>query len=204
MSPPAGGRGGAHAAGLWIRPGLLIDPTAGVARGRALPGAAALRAGLPVVVEALELPARRSALLRPPWAAVADPVWARLDDGDVAGAAVRLAGLGPGLTPSGDDALTGILLLVRALEGVASEARLCELVAGLEVGAASRAMLGWAARGQSLCAVHDLLDAAARGDAEGAGAAAVAVAAVGASSGADLCLGMGYMGRSAIHTAVAT
>jgi Protein of unknown function (DUF2877) len=201
VSPPGSGRGGGHAAGLWVRPGLTVEGDG--AAGRPLPGPTALLHGLPTLLVALEGPARGSALLRPPWSAAADPAWPRLLRGDLAGAAAPLAGLGPGLTPSGDDALAGILLLARALLGETSEAPLLGLVQSLPVGVASRSLLRWAARGQSLHAVHDLLDAAARGDAAVARAAARAAAAVGASSGADLCLGLAYMGRSAIHTASA-
>jgi Protein of unknown function (DUF2877) len=196
-----GRRGRCHAAGLWIRPEALVE--GGPAKGRCLPGAAALHRGLPVAVPALEAAAGGSALLHVPWAGAAAPAWPRLRGGDLPGAAAPLAGLGPGLTPSGDDALAGILVLARALLGEPWEAPLRGLVDSLPVGPASRSMLRWAAQGQSLHAVHDLLDAAARGDHAAARVAARETASVGASSGADLCLGMAYMGRSAIQTASA-
>jgi Protein of unknown function (DUF2877) len=199
VSPSHAGRG--HAAGLWIRPGLLVAGSPG--QGRRLPDPATLHRGLAVALAALGPATEASALLLPPWAAAAAPAWPRLHRGDPAGAAATLAGLGPGLTPSGDDALAGILVMTRAVLGEASEAPLRDLVESLPVGPASRALLRWAARGQSLHAVHDLLDAAARQDAVAARAAAREAAAVGASSGADLCLGLAYMGRSAIQTASA-
>jgi Protein of unknown function (DUF2877) len=201
VTGPPGDHRGRHAAGLWIGRGVLVD--AATAPGRRLPDGEALLGGLPVALTALEEAAAGSALLRPPWSTVAARAWTRLREGDLAGAAAGLAGLGPGLTPAGDDALAGVLVMVRALLGTAAQAPLRRLVAGLVVGAPSRAMLGWAARGQSLHAVHDLLDAAARRDAAEAAVAAAAAAAVGASSGADLCLGLAYMGRSAIQTASA-
>jgi len=113
-----------------------------------------------------------------------------LREGDVRGAAQALAGAGPGLTPSGDDALAGILFARRALGGQESEAPLAAVAAEARTTALAAAFLHWAARGQSLACVHDLLAAATRGDRAAAEGAARRLAGVGHSSGADLALGL--------------
>lgn len=109
---------------------------------------------------------------------------------DLEGAAGVLAGLGPGLTPSGDDVLGGVLFAVRASRGPGEEPRLAAVAEGVATNDIARAFLRWAARGQGLAPVHDLVQAAVRGDREAAGAAGRALAAVGESSGADLALGL--------------
>jgi hypothetical protein len=96
---------------------------------------------------------------------------AALDRGDLNAAVDAIAGLGPGLTPAGDDALAGILL-------VAQDRR--------------AAFLAWAARGQSIEPVHRLL--------AGGGKPALAdLLRFGHSSGADLAFGLrlGMPGRIA-------
>lgn len=115
---------------------------------------------------------------------------AQLESGALEAAAACLAGLGPGLTPAGDDALAGAVLGMRAMAGTAAEARLEHLVTTLPTGAVSLAFLVWAARGQSLAPVHDLLAALVAGVQSGAAAACRELASVGASSGADFALGL--------------
>jgi hypothetical protein len=109
---------------------------------------------------------------------------------DLEAAAALLAGLGPGLTPSGDDVLGGTLFARRALAGTAEEPRLAAIAESVRTNAVARAFLRWAARGQALSPVHDLVGAAARGDLDRARAAAGALVAVGESSGADFALGL--------------
>jgi hypothetical protein len=109
---------------------------------------------------------------------------------DLEGAALVLAGLGPGLTPSGDDVLGGLVFASRAARGPEEEQRLAAVVDGVRTMAIARAFLRWAARGQALAPAHDLLRASADGDRERARAAARALAAVGESSGADFALGL--------------
>ena len=113
-----------------------------------------------------------------------------VERGDLEGAAAVLAGLGPGLTPSGDDVLGGVLFARRALAGPEEEVRLAAAAAGVRTNAIARAFLRWAARGQALSPVHDLMEAAVRGDPDAAGTAARALAKVGESSGADFALGL--------------
>lgn len=132
------------------------------------------------VLRALGAVACHSPLLAPPlarrWRAASR---AR----DLAQACQLLGGLGPGLTPSGDDALAGMLLAAR-LHRPEAEDDLVALADGVETHEISRAFLHWAARGQSVEPVHRLLagDATAGAD----------LLANGHSSGADLALGLGY------------
>jgi hypothetical protein len=130
------------------------------------------------VVTALASLAARSALLRAPlvqrWKA------ATVGD-DLAIAVERLGGLGPGLTPSGDDALAGLLLGARLL-APDTEAELVDLAERVDTHEISRSFLSWAARGQSIEPVHRLL--------AGDTSAAADLATFGHSSGADLALGL--------------
>jgi uncharacterized protein DUF2877 len=114
----------------------------------------------------------------------------RLEAADIAGAAPCLGGLGPGLTPAGDDTLAGALFAVRAACGPPVEPALARLAGGIRTGRISLAFLEWAVQGQSLAPVHDLVAAAVRGDREGAAVAARALADIGATSGADFALGL--------------
>jgi hypothetical protein len=115
---------------------------------------------------------------------------ALMERDDLEGAARVLAGLGPGLTPSGDDVLGGVLFARRAFGGPSEEARLTRVADGVETNAIARAFLRWAARGQALAPVHDLFEAAGLGDRHAARRAARALAAVGESSGVDFALGL--------------
>jgi hypothetical protein len=99
-----------------------------------------------------------------------------------------LQGRGTGLTPTGDDVLAGVLLFDRwAHPGsprpsrVAASARTTDL---------SRSYLRWAAAGQSVAPVHDMVDAAVRRDGAAARAAAARVAGIGGSSGRALLVGL--------------
>ena len=110
-----------------------------------------------------------------------------LNDHDLVGIVRHLAGLGPGLTPSGDDVLAGILLVASLTERFSSS----DLRAAAETAGThdiSRSFLRWAANGHSIEPVHDLLFAVAAG--RPTHEAELAVAAVGATSGHDLLLGM--------------
>jgi hypothetical protein len=115
---------------------------------------------------------------------------AHLEAGDLPDAAACLAGLGPGLTPAGDDALAGAVFGLRALLGPPAAGPLGDLVAGLPTSGISLAFLSWAARGQALAPVHDLAVALAEGAQSAAAAACRALSSVGASSGADFALGL--------------
>lgn len=100
-----------------------------------------------------------------------------LDGGDLNGTVDALAGLGPGLTPAGDDALAGILLVAGDRDAAVVAA------ARAPTNDIARAFLHWAARGQSIEPVHRLLN--------GGGPPALAdLLRFGHSSGADLAFGL--------------
>jgi len=105
-------------------------------------------------------------------------------------AAATLAGRGAGLTPAGDDVLAGLLLVARMRAGPAAEARLVAIAGTCRTHDISRAFLAQAARGRSLAAVHDLLDAGADGDEDAARRARARLARVGHTSGLDLAYGV--------------
>jgi len=155
-----------------------------------LPGPVEVRRSAGLAIEAASGPAAGSALLTHPYREPALHALERLRTAGPAEAVGLLAGLGPGLTPAGDDALAGMLLALRALGGAGSEARLRPALRAARTTALSLAVLGSAAAGQSIAPVHQLLGAAARRDRETAGAAARALAEVGATSGADFCFGL--------------
>jgi hypothetical protein len=119
------------------------------------------------------------------------------DPEGLAAAASGLIGLGPGLTPSGDDALVGWLCAFGALgDGDANlrDARdgLAQYVTGAagRTTAISRHYLRHAARGEVGTHLTALAEAIARGDATRTGAAVSEALAVGATSGADGVLGL--------------
>ena len=112
----------------------------------------------------------------------------------VSSAVAALVGAGPGLTPSGDDVLCGILLGLR-LHGPASAA----LVPGLwtevqlrltATTSISAALLTEAAQGYGVPAVTRLAEAVVDGDDAVVAAAAAAVLTIGHSSGSDLLGGL--------------
>ncbi|HEX6261744.1 MAG TPA: DUF2877 domain-containing protein [Actinomycetota bacterium] len=110
--------------------------------------------------------------------------------GDVEAAARALEGRGPGLTPSGDDALAGILFARRLLGGLGAEHELLPIAERAASSPISRGFATWAARGQALAPAHRLVAASVAGDAGGARRAARVLTLVGESSGADFCAGM--------------
>ena len=149
-----------------------------------LPEPPALRAATPLVLEALAPLAGRSAVP----AGRASAALAALARDDLPSVAMAIGGAGPGLTPAGDDALAGLLLARRALGGDPQE----DLARAVATTAISAAFLTWAARGQSLQCVHDLLAAAAAGDGRATQVAARVLGAVGHTSGCDIALGLSW------------
>jgi hypothetical protein len=177
----------------WLRSGdqrLAIDG-ASVWQGT-LPDAARLDQGLDLAGRMLSEVARRSALLEPgsPYASRWRRVVDHVEGGDLPGAAAVLGGLGPGLTPSGDDALAGLLIAARARWPADAEAPLVQVAAAVDTHPISRGFLRWAARGQSISPVHRLLAAVAAGDRRLAERALGDLLAFGHTSGADLALGL--------------
>lgn len=105
----------------------------------------------------------------------------------------RLVGLGPGLTPSGDDVLSGALLALHAF----SRAEVADALAVWlrpraegRTGAVSLAHLACAAVGEGAAVLHDALAALSSGDTRALDAAATAVGSVGHSSGWDALTGI--------------
>jgi Protein of unknown function (DUF2877) len=110
----------------------------------------------------------------------------RSDDLDLARR--LLQGRGTGLTPTGDDVLAGVLLLDRWAHPESGRPSL--VAASADTTDLSRSYLRWAAAGQSVEPVHDMVDAAARGDGVAVQAAAARVAGIGGSSGRALLVGL--------------
>jgi hypothetical protein len=137
---------------------------------------------------------RRSSLLDPPWhtkVKQASAALGRLPPLDalaiVAGA---LGGLGPGLTPAGDDMLSGILFAVRAMNGPPVEPALLAVARSVRTSDLAAALLESAAAGYHIEPVHDLVTAAAGGDTNAAARAASGLDRFGSSSGADIAHGL--------------
>lgn len=155
-----------------------------------LPSPAQFASGATLLNEVASHLASRSALRADPFRDRAADARSRLRAGDLAGMVERLAGLGPGLTPAGDDALAGVLFVRRALGGETAEPALLAGAAAARSTDIAAAFLTWAARGQALAPGHDLMAAAANGDRKACAAAAGAVARIGETSGADFALGL--------------
>jgi hypothetical protein len=136
--------------------------------------------------------ARHSALAADP---VIERARAALLRGDVDAVVAGLGGRGVGLTPAGDDVLAGALVVL-ALAAVAP-ADLVRAAASARTHPLALAFLRWAARGQSVAPVHQLLVALAAGDDEGISRHQQHVAELGHTSGADLLLGL-RLGFSAL------
>ena len=107
-------------------------------------------------------------------------------------AATRLLGLGPGLTPSGDDFLGGLLIALRLLNRGALSARLWT---GLEAAAARRSLdlsvahLSAAAVGRGSAALHAALNALVTGRADDLPAELERIEEIGHTSGWDALAG---------------
>lgn len=109
--------------------------------------------------------------------------------GELVPAIGLLGGLGPGLTPAGDDVLAGFVLLDALLRPAAHPERTAA-VARNRTNDVALSFLRWAAVGQSIQPAHDLLGAIAADDEAGRVAATTEMLAVGASSGAALLYGI--------------
>ena len=106
--------------------------------------------------------------------------------------AAILLGLGPGLTPSGDDLVGGAMIALHTLgraDMALQLARWALPLARERTGAISLAHLACAADGEGCAALHDLLNALLAADAAGIAAGVAALAAIGHSSGWDMLAG---------------
>ncbi len=169
---------------------LVIDVSGAEAWSGDHPPPAALWGGRWLASRSVAAIAARSALLLPPYRSRCADWCTPLADQDIARVAGLLCGVGPGLTPSGDDALAGVLFVARLLWGVTAEPHLLACLGEARTSEPSITFLVWAARGQSLAPAHELLLAAADGRVDEATRSAELLGQVGASSGADLCLGV--------------
>jgi Protein of unknown function (DUF2877) len=103
----------------------------------------------------------------------------------------RLEGRGIGLTPTGDDVIAGMLLVdAWRRPGTDAETHRLRLASGARTSDLSRAFLKWAALGQSIEPVHQLVGAATADAGATFPSAVAAVAGIGASSGRGLLAGM--------------
>jgi len=175
---------------------LVLDRRHALGWAGPLPEATTLvAAGTRALVTDALAPQRRSVLLDPPWRDTAGPAVALL--GRVAPldglkvAAEALGGLGPGLTPAGDDALSGILFAERAMGGPSVEPALLAVAGSVRTSDLGASVLDASARGFHIEPVHDLVMAAVTGDGRAATAAARALDRYGSSSGADIAYGIG-------------
>ncbi|MFL6177933.1 MAG: DUF2877 domain-containing protein [Ornithinibacter sp.] len=116
-------------------------------------------------------------------------------DATVAEIVDGIVGRGPGLTPSGDDALAGALLVTHALGTGTALADAVRARLGATT-AVSAALLDAAADGYAARPVVTLVDAAVAGDAAAVTRALPSVLAIGHTSGADTVTGI----RAALHS----
>lgn len=120
-------------------------------------------------------------------AALATPV----PTGRLARLTAGLVGAGRGLTPSGDDALCGVLLALRAGGAPALAAVSAAVTRSLAATTSlSASLLLAAAAGSAVPEVATVANAVSRGDVAGIDEALPAVLAIGHSSGADLLAGL--------------
>jgi hypothetical protein len=130
----------------------------------------------------------------------------RANRSQVVRSAHALAGLGPGLTPSGDDVLVGCLLALAALpdidgtsvrDAIASSSR-------HRTTRISTAYLDAAARGEASEAWHRLIAAMGTSDAVRVAGAARHILAVGETSGSDMLGGFILASRALLRTPAPT
>ena len=103
-----------------------------------------------------------------------------------------LLGLGPGLTPSGDDFLGGMLIALQALEKVEMRNQLFFHIRNQfkNTGPVSRAYLKAASRGEGHDVIHRLLNALMKGNATQIRLAVEKIRLLGHTSGWDTLAGL--------------
>ena len=141
---------------------------------------------------AVEAPATWSGMVSEPLRELAGDVAAAAARGHSLGGRVRgLVGAGAGLTPSGDDALCGVLLVLKAAGHPAAE-RLAAAVAERlgSTTSLSASLLRQAMDGYAVPAVVRLVSAAVAGRPAERESALADVLAIGHTSGADLAAGV--------------
>lgn len=118
----------------------------------------------------------------------ADAASVAVASGDLVALVRHLGGRGHGLTPAGDDVLAGIVFVLASAGW--DHANLGAAVADTRTHPISLAFLEWAARGQAVEPIHDLLAALLASDAHAVSEHQDRVAAIGHTSGVDLLLGL--------------
>lgn len=117
---------------------------------------------------------------------------ARADRGSIREAAAGLAGLGSGLTPSGDDYLVGVMHALWCSEAEGSALTLSRAIAQSAAPRTTPLSAEWlraAARGEAAAYWHDLLASVRAGDANAVDRSARLLLRVGHSSGSDALTG---------------
>ena len=205
VTPEGDGIGIAGLGALTFRDARLHDPPrgphewAGDGLGKALARLSAMLAPFALAdgLAPLADPARRAGPPASPVIERALPAVAALESSLASGAppreaVERLVGLGPGLTPSGDDFLGGAMIALAMWGRAEAAAALAAPVLAAARQATNRisaAHLGAAARGFGADALHRALDAMARGDDRALAAALRGLDAIGHSSGWDAMAG---------------
>jgi hypothetical protein len=114
------------------------------------------------------------------------------DTARISEATRKLAGVGPGLTPAGDDLLLGAMYGLWATRPAAAAGQLAEGMADVAVErthALSAAWLAAGSRGEAAAPWHQLVAAIAAGDSAALQAAAMRILPTGHTSGADALAG---------------
>lgn len=155
-----------------------------------LPQPAQLRDAGPTLIVALEPHVRASALTSPPFANRLSRLAEAAEQLDLDAVAGALLGLGPGLTPAGDDALAGFLVTSVAMGRLPASSWQVRRDDRHLTNPISLAYIHRAAEGQAIAPVHDVLTAATTGDARICEAACRELTRVGGTSGADIALGL--------------
>lgn len=124
-----------------------------------------------------------------------------IEHADLHAARKLLEGLGEGLTPTGDDVLAGLVLFARWADPISDVP--AEVAVRAATSDLSRCFLAWAAVGQSIQPLHDLIDAASKLASASVSSicasaandrferSVAAVASIGGSSGKGILAGLG-------------
>ena len=189
VSVEMGARVGSHPDRLELGHLQISLRTAAVWTGE-LPDPQALVAASDLVIDALAPVARRSEITAAPYARHLGAACAALEQRDFDGVARSIVGLGPGLTPAGDDALAGLLVVAVAVGVLAPNEWTPSAEVAARTNPLSLSFVRLAATGQAIGPVHDVLVAGARRNRRACDRAAETLLRVGGTSGADIALGM--------------
>lgn len=105
---------------------------------------------------------------------------------------MRLAGLGGGLTPAGDDFIMGALLGLRSIVRFETSSRIAEAILSIVIPRTNSLSAAWlqaAAKGTTHETWHRFFEAIEQGSREKMEAAAIKIMGIGHSSGADAMAG---------------